>query len=68
MRIIIEPTKNYEDKYNKPDCIPHRVEIEHPSDDLTISQVIRLMSAALIGIGFTNDNVNEYLKQLSEIE
>lgn len=60
MRIIIEPTTKQEE-YSEPDCMNHRVVIEHPSDDLGIDYIVELFKSALVAYGFAEKTVNEYL-------
>lgn len=60
MRIIIEPTTKQEE-YSEPDCMNHRVVIEHPYDDIDLEHVVLLVKSALVAYGFAEKTVNEYL-------
>lgn len=54
MRIIIEPTME--------NATDNRVEIENPSDDLRIDEVIEMFGALLVGFTFHPELVRDRLQ------
>ncbi len=61
MRIIIEPS-NEADTSLPPNCLHHRVVIEHPSDDVGLDHVAFMVAQALIAFGYHEAHVKEYVQ------
>ena len=59
MRITIEPTN---EPKGEADCVPHKVVIEHPYDELSIVQVMWLWADALMAYGYSAKNISDWIE------
>ena len=62
MRITIEPTGINPSPLG---AAYHKVAIEHPSDELDIDEMIRLISTAVVAFGFHENTVANYFREVA---
>lgn len=62
MRIVLEPTGVNPTLLG---AVYHKVVIEHPSDELDIDEMIRLISTAVVAFGFHENTVANYFREVA---
>lgn len=66
MKITISPSKPQDEK--EPGLAYPTIVIDHPSDELDVSQAVELFISALVAWGYQSTSINDVLMGLSDAQ